>query len=272
MHLAAASDFGRRGSLPHLSYGGWTGPNRSWNASGSSQLSTFGEDAPGEGFKFGSGVPAASAAAASLKAVDIPSISRRSSVISAGKRRADMNAFEMAEAEEAERQRRAFIAATYGGDSKRARERLSIGGVGGTSANGTPGTPGSTNARRQSLMLWERMNKSTVSEQSTQEADDKSSSVPVVLNPLIATDDTGSRRGSLPIAIKGGIRKRRLSQKHSGKDDFDDRRLHDEESSEDDVEYEQDDIARTKEVSHICASAANGRTTRFMAHYDRFHP
>lgn len=59
-----------------------------------------------------------------------------------------MSVFEEAEAEEAERQRRTFLAATYGVDGRRARERLSIGGQSIHAGQGR-------GLRRESLILWE---------------------------------------------------------------------------------------------------------------------
>lgn len=77
--------------------------------------------------------------------------------------------FAEAEAAEADRQKREFLAATYGGDGKRARERLSL------ASSHSPGT------RRPSLMLWEKLGK-------------QSTSAPALPLP-------DERRGSLPIAI-----------------------------------------------------------------------
>ncbi|KAK8869706.1 hypothetical protein IAR55_000274 [Kwoniella newhampshirensis] len=188
---------GRRGSLPHLGYVGWAGPHR-WNPVLPPPRGSVGEgedvQLPDEGFKFGSGVsPTAgtSSATAALKAVDLsPNSARRASL----RRREDMDAFEQTEADEADRQRRAFLAATYGQDGKRARERLSIGGQGGL---GPPGVPQGT-LRRQSLLLWERM------KGSESETGSFTQLPPGTPLSILSAEDLGPRRGSLPIAIPGG--------------------------------------------------------------------
>lgn len=89
-----------------------------------------------------------------------------------------MTAFEAAEAQEAERQRRAFFDATYGADSQRARARLSLGGPSTTG----PSSPAST--RRTSLLVWERVRKRS------------SDTVPSYDDILAA-----ARRPSLPVNI-----------------------------------------------------------------------
>ncbi|WWD16027.1 hypothetical protein CI109_100452 [Kwoniella shandongensis] len=196
-HLPPAEVYGRRGSLPHMGYGGWAGPNR-WNPVLPPPRGSVGEgedsQLPDEDFKFGSGVsPTAgsSLAAASLRAVDTtPNGGRRASI----KRRDDMDAFEQTEADEADKQQRAFLAATYGQDGRRARERLSIGGQSGL---GPPGTPQGT-LRRQSLLLWERMKGMEIDSAS---APNLSSETPL---SALGAEDLGPRRGSLPIAIPGG--------------------------------------------------------------------
>lgn len=170
-------NYGRRGSMPHL---GRIGQAR-WNPSLPPSRGSVGDGAPLEidhGFKFGSGTNAVagpSAAAAALRAVD-----PRGAAL---KKRESRDAFEQAEDDEAERQRRAFLAATYGEDGRRARERLSIGGASGYS--GSPGTPGA-NLRRQSLMLWEKMGAAHE------------------LSTAAIGADLGVRRGSLPVAIPPG--------------------------------------------------------------------
>ncbi|WVQ78408.1 hypothetical protein IAT38_000494 [Cryptococcus sp. DSM 104549] len=202
--------YARRGSLPHLGYRGWTGPaHRSWNPI----LPPSDGDAPSaasqlnEGFKFGSaggvggdgGAISPTTAAPPHVSVSPESESRRGS-----KRREDMDVFEQAEADEAERQRRAFLAATYGADGRRARERLSIGGQGsGPIGQGTPG-----GLRRQSLMLWERMGmwRSTAGEEGGGVGGGLTPLPLAMMGPSTpaSQEDLGPRRGSLPIAIPGG--------------------------------------------------------------------
>ncbi|WWC69367.1 uncharacterized protein I206_103306 [Kwoniella pini CBS 10737] len=207
--------YARRGSLPHLGYGGWTGHgHRTWNPVLPPPRGSVGEHAPedttqlpDESFKFGSvseGVDAGgsgtSPASAALRAIDLsPSAGGRRTSI---RKRDEMDVFEQAEEAEAERQRRAFLAATYGEDGKRARERLSIGGQ---SGQGPPGTPAG-GLRRQSLLLWERMgmSKPLDNEVGPSSAPPLPSHLPLS-NSLAAKDDfSAQRRGSLPIAIPGG--------------------------------------------------------------------
>ncbi|WVQ69982.1 uncharacterized protein L199_008206 [Kwoniella botswanensis] len=205
--------YARRGSLPHLGYGGWAGPgHRTWNPVLPPPRGSVGENPaeeiqlPDEGFKFGSVSGHASGsgsgtspATAALRAVDLsPNSGRRASI----RKRDEMDVFEQAEEAEAERQRRAFLAATYGEDGKRARERLSIGAQGG---QGPPGPPAG-GLRRQSLLLWERMG---MAKQSSDSEIGPSSAPPVPshlfpANGLLAEGDLAQRRGSLPIAIPGG--------------------------------------------------------------------
>nr|XP_018263744.1 uncharacterized protein I303_03617 [Kwoniella dejecticola CBS 10117]OBR85902.1 hypothetical protein I303_03617 [Kwoniella dejecticola CBS 10117] len=207
--------YARRGSLPHLGYGNWAGPShRTWNPVLPPPRGSVGETGyeespqlPNEGFKFGSVSDApgisgggVSPATAALRAVDLsPSAGGRRSSI---RKRDEMDVFEQAEEAEAERQRRAFLAATYGEDGKRARERLSIGGQGG---QGPPGTPAG-GLRRQSLLLWERMGMARPLDQEV----GPSSAPPVPSHPfpssnlVVEGDLAAQRRGSLPIAIPGG--------------------------------------------------------------------
>ncbi|WVW82982.1 hypothetical protein I302_104998 [Kwoniella bestiolae CBS 10118] len=209
----------RRGSLPHLGYGGWAGPgHRTWNPVLPPPRGSVGENGfeevqlPNEGFKFGSvsghasgsgsgGGSGTSPATAALRAVDLsPNSGRRASI----RKRDEMDVFEQAEEAEAERQRRAFLAATYGDDGKRARERLSIGAQGGQGPPGTPAAAGGL--RRQSLLLWERMG---MAKQSSDSETAPSSAPPVPSslfpsNGILGEGDLAQRRGSLPIAIPGG--------------------------------------------------------------------
>ena len=182
----------RRGSMPQLHYGGWTGPK--WNPSLPPQRGSVGDEAlPDDDYKFGS-VSAndktptqASAATFALKAIEI-SPSRRASKIR-------MDAFQEQEQEEAERQQRAFIAATYGADGRRARDRLSIGGPN-AHAQLAP-TPLN---RRPSLMLWEKLGMAAAAKQFEPELAASSAPTLVLPSPL-SEDEFGQRRGSLPIAI-----------------------------------------------------------------------
>jgi len=139
--------------------------------------------------------------------------------MSPAKRREDMDAFELAEAEEADRHRRAFLAATYGGDAKRARERLSIGGPSMTPV-GSPGTPAGSTVRRQSLLLWEKVHMSALSAKLAEEGGELSMSPPAINmpNPL---DVNAPRRGSLPIAIPGGSFGRSPSRRRRKGEDMD---------------------------------------------------
>ena len=240
---------GRRGSLPHLNYGGWTTSQRTWNPSLPTQRGSIGEDSPGGDFKFGSGVGEPSAAAAALKAVDVSPSSRRGSFMSSGKRREDMTSFEQAEAEEAERQRRAFLAATYGGDGKRARERLNIGSPSGITPAGSPGTPGSATLRRQSLMLWERMNMSAMSVKP--EGDAAISPPPIALPypTFLLEPEFGARRGSSPIAIPGGSLGKSPSRRAARLADMDappkSKEIGDEEEEDDEEDDEEEELTRT---------------------------
>ncbi|OCF41436.1 hypothetical protein I317_04737 [Kwoniella heveanensis CBS 569] len=192
--------YARRGSLPHLGYGGWTGHQRVWNPVLPPPRGSVGEghqeDALSD-FKFGS-VSGPSAAAAALRNVELsPESGRRASL----KRKEDLDVFEQAEEEEAERQRRAFLAATYGADGKRARERLSIGGQSGQGPS--PGTPAG-GLRRQSLMLWERMGMNRAMEDASPSSAPPVPSSSLTPGSLLSESDFGQRRGSLPIAIPGG--------------------------------------------------------------------
>lgn len=103
-----------------------------------------------------------------------------------------MDAFQEAEAAEAERQRRAFISATFGDDGKRARERLSIGGP----MAQAPLQP----TRRPSLMLWEKLGMAAAAK--VIEPDIAASSAPTLVLPkAMSHGEFVPRRGSLPIAI-----------------------------------------------------------------------
>ena len=186
----------RRGSMPQLHYGGWTGPR--WNPSLPTQRGSVGEEAlPDEGFKFGSiGTnpsgpstpgPSTSAHPQAQKAIEISPSQRSTST------RVRMDAFQEAEAAEAERQRKAFISATFGDDGRRARERLSIGGP----MTLAPVSP----TRRPSLMLWEKLGMAAAAK--VIEPDVAASSAPTLVLPkaMSRDDEYGPRRGSLPIAI-----------------------------------------------------------------------
>lgn len=162
---------GRRGSLPQLAYSGWGGPSRSGSRSSVNRGSIDTTAQIDEGYRFGSGPPMISRDDTALG-----SLQRIATLTSANKR--TMTAFEAAEAQEAERQRRAFFAATYGEDSRRARARLSLGGP----STAGPSSPSST--RRTSLLVWKRVrNKS-------------SDTIPSYDDLLV-----GARRPSLPVSI-----------------------------------------------------------------------
>jgi hypothetical protein len=203
-----ADEVGRRGSMPQLQYGGWAGPSlgRVWNPSLPTARASMTEDdhGPEEGYRFGSGAPSSSAgpsaAAASLKNLDLSPGSRRSSTVS--KKRLDV--FAETEAEEAERQRKAFIDATFGQDGRRARERLSFAAPS-TSKPASPGTA-AHNLRRQSLALWEKINM-TASASRPIDSPRTVLTDPLSLPSLSAAEsmqDLAPRRGSLPVAIPGG--------------------------------------------------------------------
>ncbi|WVQ71844.1 hypothetical protein IAR50_001386 [Cryptococcus sp. DSM 104548] len=199
LYSAAKSDLhARRGSLPHIGHRNWAGPSqRSWNPTlPPSRGSVDHEDTlPSADFKFGSGPsPAALSAFAGSPRGKEP------------KKQEDLSVFEQAEAEEAERQRYAFMAATYGADGQRARERLSIGGQSGYSSGYSSAGNGAGGRRRQSLMMWERMGLFRGS------GDESAVSAPVgpthsthMMETAINDDDLGPRRGSLPVAIPGGL-------------------------------------------------------------------
>ncbi|WRT67229.1 uncharacterized protein IL334_004195 [Kwoniella shivajii] len=212
--------YARRGSLPHPGYGGWAGPaHRTWNPVLPPPRGSVGDSIadeaqlPDEGFKFGSvnANSGTSAASAALRAVEAsPTGTRRPSI----RKRDDMDVFEIAEEAEADRQRRAFLAATYGEDGKRARERLSIGGQ---SGQGPPGTPASA-LRRQSLLLWERMGISKSPGSGDEVGPSSAPPLPSALSHISPTGafsegDFAQRRGSLPIAIPGGGFRRSSSRR-----------------------------------------------------------
>lgn len=232
--------------MPHLAYGGSS--RHGWNPSLPPQRASVGEEGmPEEGFRFGS-IPSeagpSSPAAAALRAIDLSPSSRRSSFMAGPGEKRDV--FAEAEAEEAEKQRRAFLAATYGVDGKRARERLSIGGGGPTTPHGSPGN----NMRRPSLMLWEKLGMAAA-QRVAEAMDVGSASAPTLplLNPIAPFEDAellGQRRGSLPIAIPGGTLGRsssRREQKEARENDMDApliTRTDAEESDEEEPELEEE--------------------------------
>lgn len=184
-----------------------------------------------------------------------------------------MDAFEQAEAEEAERQRRAFLAATYGVDSQRARERLSIGGSS-TPAAGSPGTPGNSKTRRQSLLLWERVHMATLSAKLATEAGEGPLSLLAIHLPN-TLDESASRRGSLPIAIPG----RQLGRMPSGRMRSADMDAvskvpnpEGETPSEEDESDNDDKDEPATEVSEALCHNAYGRTIRYKLPCDLFLP
>jgi hypothetical protein len=162
------------------------------------------EPLPDEEYKFGSATDKtptpASAAQFALKAIEI-SPSRRAS-------RVRMDVFQEQEQEEAERQQRAFIAATYGADGRRARDRLSIGGPG--------HLPSSPTNRRPSLMLWEKLGMAAAAKQFEPELAASSAPTLVLPSPM-NEDEFGPRRGSLPIAIPHvGLGRSQSSRRNTG--------------------------------------------------------
>ncbi|RXK35477.1 hypothetical protein M231_07255 [Tremella mesenterica] len=182
-------EYGRRGSLPqlHLHHGTWSGPpQRTWNPSLAPQRGSFGDEGalPTEDYKFGSIPHGPSAATAALRAI--------APIKSRGPRAQDV--FQQTEEAEAERQRKAFIAATFGDDGRRARARLSLGGSHHTSSGGSPGSP-----RRPSLMLWERLG--MVSLKGTEEGSVSAPAINLIAPPDPPPEEMIPRRGSLPIAI-----------------------------------------------------------------------
>lgn len=194
----------RRGSLPHLHYGIWNGPTtKTWNPSLPPPRSSLVEEGqlPDEGYRFGSGAPSSgpSTATAALKNLDLSPTSRKNSLYL----KSGTDPFAETEAEEAERQRRAFLAATYGHDGKRARERLSFAGpTGMLGAAASPAVPGN-NLRRQSLMLWEKINTAAAAARSLDApATASEPSVSTLLSPR-SLEELAPRRGSLPVAIPG---------------------------------------------------------------------
>lgn len=202
----SVGEFGRRGSMPHLAYGGMhASSSRPWNPSLPTQRGSVGDEndpAVEGGFKFGS-IPSPSAASVALRAIDVSPGSRRGS-LAGGVLFPRGDVFAEAEAEEAEKQRRAFLAATYGEDGKRARERLSIGGPGLQTPQGSPGG-GASASRRPSLMLWEKLGMQAA-HRAVGPLDVGSASAPAL--PIFSgyedSEALGQRRGSLPIAIPGG--------------------------------------------------------------------
>ena len=249
---------GRRGSLPQLGIGGYT---KAWNPSLPPQRGRIDDGAlPDEGFKFGTGVAGPSTMATSLKRHDLSPSSQRSSWLSSGKRKEDMNAFEEAEAEEAERQRRAFLKATYGEDGRRARERLSLAGPSGSGGN-SPATPGAT-LRRQSLLLWERLSTARAAETGLEGnlTESVSAMLPPVSPIALFNEDLPPRRGSLPITIPGGGIGRRSSRRRAG--DLDalpkaaktGEEEDDEENSDEEEDVIDDALSRSQRVSQDAGS------------------
>lgn len=213
--------------MPHIVYEAG-GSSRAWNPSLAPPRGSVGDEETilGDGFRFGS-IPSesgpSSPATATLRAIDGPSGRRASHIPTSGMGlRSDV--FEEAEAAEAEKQRKAFIAATFGTDGKRARERLSIGGPGASTPHGSPGS----NMRRPSLMLWEKLGMQAA-HRAIGPLDVGSASAPTlpIFGQPASFDDSdmlGHRRGSLPIAIPGGTIGRSSSkreQKEARKHDMD---------------------------------------------------
>ncbi|WVR05158.1 hypothetical protein IAU60_002170 [Kwoniella sp. DSM 27419] len=191
MSVSPGEGHGRRGSLPHFGHGGWS---KGWNPSLPPPRGSVGDaledgQLPDSDFKFGS-VSGPTSAAQALKQVELsPGSGRRASL----KRKEEMDVFEQAEEEEAERQRRAFMAATFGADGKRARDRLSIGAQSGQG----PSASSAAGTRRQSLMLWERMGKGMGPD------DSGPISAPPFAPQALLDEEIAPRRGSLPMAIPG---------------------------------------------------------------------
>jgi hypothetical protein len=211
----------RRGSLPHLQYGGWHGSHpshRTWNPSLPTQRGSVEEaPVPEAGFKFGSAGPTSPAALAPVP-TPAPSVPVSATLTEAEfhlkesemspARRARARAgdvFAQAEEEEAERQRKAFIAATYGEDGRRARERLTL---------GAPVPVPANSARRPSLMLWEKLGMAAHSRLDMEECGPASAPGPA--SSLKEKEEVGPRRGSLPIAIPGGGLGRATSRRRQG--------------------------------------------------------
>lgn len=267
----AGVNFVRRGSMPHLQQNGGSGQTaRTWSPTLSPQRGSLAEEAtlPDHGFKFGSGAPGPSTAAAALKNLDISSDSRRSP----GESRKQLDSFEETEAEEAEKQRRAFLAATYGSDGKRARERLSFAGPGMLPQSASPATP-STALRRQSLMLWERINTAASAARLAEENNSLSSppAMPAI-NSAKSLDDIGPRRGSLPLAIPNSGLGRNPSHRRNPIDtetDDCDVKAEDEEKTDSDFEEDkpESNIHQADEVC-ICSpcSARCSRVERQPSH------
>lgn len=235
-------DLLRRGSMPQINHTGWGGPStRTWNPTLSPPRGSLAEETAllNEGFKFGSGAPETSAATSTLKTLDLLSESRRGS----GASRKPMDSFAETEAEEAEKQRRAFLAATYGLDGKRARERLSFAGPSIMPQSASPGTPGAS-LRRQSLMLWERINTAASAARLAEEGVTPSSlqSLPTII-PAKSLEEFAPRRGSLPLAIPGSHLGRSASRRRDRIDDVPKASggNSDEEQSDDESDDEEDD-------------------------------
>lgn len=231
--VAALQAESRRGSLPQLYYGAWTTPGDQRDS---------GESDPGQatirrGFKFGSINSAEQdheGAAGSLQRIAQLSSAKKS----------DPSAFEEAEQAEAERQRRAFLAATYGEEGRRARARLSLGG---NSATASPASPAST--RRQSLVLWERIKGSASSSSAGHGTPGGPSTTVSSGDDLVAI-----RRPSLPVNIP-----RTPRADHTAL--FDDQTVWDNPDHLPDVE-DPDVSGRSVRVDGSCAVGGGMRRTR----------
>lgn len=138
---------------------------------------------PDSGFKFGSGP--SSEVDVTLKTLEL-SPSRKAKA-------KEGDVFAQAEEDEAERQRTAFLAATYGEDGRRARERLTLGGI--------PPASSPNSTRRPSLMLWEKLGMAAHAK--VIESENGPASAPNQSSSLKDVEEFGPRRGSLPIAIPG---------------------------------------------------------------------
>jgi hypothetical protein len=268
---STGSDFSRRGSMPQLSHHGWGGPStRAWNPTLTPQRGSLAEEAapPSDEFKFGLGPPKTSAATAALKNLDPSTDSRRGSSAS----RKLMDAFAETEAEEAEKQRRAFLAATYGEDGKRARERLSFAGPSVPPQKASPGTPSAT-LRRQSLMLWERINTAASAARLAEEGGvlTNPQSLPTIM-PVKSVEDLGVRRGSLPLAIPGSQLGRSPSRRRDRIEDvinaFSSKS--EEERSDDTSEDEEDDVFDGVSNNTVASNLLTNRAN-FLYRKDPYH-
>ena len=238
---------GRRGSLPHLAYGSSHHAPRSWNPSLPPQRGSVSDDIPDDDYKFGTANDIGhSPAEAALKSMDVNGVRLTTWIPSiSGKRRESKVVFEEAEAEEAERQQRAFLAATYGGDSRRARERLSIGGSSHTIHGENLGTPNESH-RRQTLLIWERMNMTATTAVETDGSADAPYSAPAssAITPVESTETPAQRRGSVPIAIPGDKMGRSPTRRSAKAADMDAQpRITDTDDEDDAVDEADEDLA-----------------------------